>query len=403
MYKTKVIAGVDVGTSKVTVLLGEIHEGSKLNVIGLGQSSSQGIVKGEIVDYHLASDCVHAALLAAESQAGVSIDGVYLAQSGGHIEGFPSEASVNIRDTEGSVQQDDADHVCSLAQGRELPENRTTIHHLRRPFVLDGRQVDTPVGLEGDRLEVSYWTMHGDSRKISDSIHIINAFNLHVDDIVLAGLASSAAVATPDQKKSGALVIDIGRGTTDYALFMGGFCMRAGCLPIGGDHISNDLSIGLRMRLKQAESLKLRYGSAILEHKDKTERVWLNNDFEIGDRPIPLWSIEKIIELRVSEIFEVVLKKLGGQFNPDKLASGVILAGGTSKLANIDQCAENVFGIQAHAGDNSAMATGELKDTQFSTALGLLHYGLQYQSENSYSKHRQSSIFGRLKSLFQKA
>lgn len=403
MYKTKVIAGVDIGTSKVTVLLGEIHEGRKLNVIGLGQSSSKGLLKGEIVDYHEASDCVHAALLAAEDQAGVSIDGVYLAQAGGHIEGFPSEASVNITSPDGCVQQEDVDQACSLAQGRELPENRTTIHHLRRPYKLDGRMVESPVGMVGDRLEVGYWTMHGDSRKIGDSIHIINGFNLHVDDIVLAGLASSAAVADADQKKNGALVIDIGRGTTDYSLFIEGRCVKAGCLPIGGDHISNDLSIGLRMRLKQAESLKLRYGSALLEHKDKTEKVWLNNDFEIGDRPVPLWSIEKIIELRVTEIFEVVRKKLGVHFSPEKISSGVILCGGTSKLSNIDACAESVFGIQAHAGDNSAMASGELKDSQYSTALGLLHYGLQYQSEKSYSKHRQSSIFGRLKTLFQKA
>lgn len=393
---SKVIAGVDIGTSKVTVLLGEIYEQGKLNLIGLGQSSSKGMLKGEIVDYHAASDCVHAAILSAEHQAGVSIDGVYLSLSGGHIEGFPSEASVNVTAPDGRVQQEDIDQVCKLAQGRELPENRTVIHHLRRPYKLDGRLIKSPVGLEGERLEVSYWTMHGDSRKISDAIHTINGFNLHVDDIVLAGLATSAVVVTPDQKKNGVLVLDIGRGTTDYALFTDGRCVKAGCLPIGGDHISNDLSIGLRMRLKQAESLKLRYGSAKLEHRDKTEKVWLNNDFEIGDRKIPLWSIEKVIEMRVTEIFEVVRKKLGAQFSPEKISSGVVLAGGTSSLANIEECAENVFGIQAQLGDNSMMASGELKDSQFSTALGLLNYGLQYRSENSYRSHRKGNVFNRL-------
>ncbi|MDQ8204417.1 cell division protein FtsA [Pelagicoccus sp. SDUM812003] len=403
MYRTKVIAGVDIGTSKVTVLLGEIVEGSKLNVIGLGQSSSKGLVKGEIVDFHEASDCVHAAILAAEQQAGVQIDGVYLAQTGGHIEGFPSEASVNITAEDGRVRSEDIERASALAQGRELPENRTVIHHLRRPYKLDGRAVASPIGMEGEHLEVSYWTIHGDSRKISDSIHIINGFNLHVDDIVLSGLATSAAVATEEQKNNGTLIIDIGRGTTDYALFWNGRCMKAGCLPIGGDHISNDLSIGLRMRLKQAESLKLRYGSAVLEHRDKNEKVWLNNDFEIGDRPIPIWSIEKIIELRVTELFEVVRKKLGAHFVPEKLSGGVILAGGTSKLAKIAACAENVYGIPVHIGDNASMASGELKESQYSTALGLLRYGLQYQSEKSYQTHRQSGIFNRLKSLFQKA
>ncbi len=400
MYKTKVIAGVDIGTSKVTALLGEVVEGRKLNVIGLGQSSSRGMLKGEIVDFHQASDCVHATLLTAENQAGVKIDGVYLSQTGGHIEGFASEASVNVTSDDGRVRQEDIEQASALAQGRELPENRTTIHHLRRPYRLDGRMIESPVGLEGDRLDISYWTIHGDSRKISDAIHIINGFNLHVDDIVLAGLATSAAVADRDQKAHGALIIDIGRGTTDYALFLEGRCMKAGCLPIGGDHISNDLSIGLRMRLKQAESLKLRYGSAVVEHKDRTEKVWLNNDFEIGDRPIPIWSIEKIIEMRVSEIFEVVRKKLGVLYMPEKIASGVILAGGTSELRNIVKCAENVFGIPAHLGDNSSMASGELKESQYSAALGLLHFGLQYQNEQSYAKHRQSGIFNRLKTLF---
>lgn len=398
---SKVIAGVDIGTSKITVLLGEIVEGRSLNVIGKGLSSTLGVLKGEIMDYEKASNCVHAAILEAETQAGVRIDGVYLALSGAHIEGFSSETSVNITSADKRVLPGDIETAASLAQGRDLPENRTIIHHLRRPYKLDGRIVESPVDLEGERLEVSYWTIHGDSRIIGNSFHIINGFNLHVDDIVLSGLATGAAVATLDEKSNGALVIDIGKGTTDYALYLNGRCMNAGCLPIGGDHISNDLSIGLRMRLKDAESLKLRYGSAVVEHRNKTEKVWLNNDLEIGDRAIPIWSIEKIIELRTTEIFEIVRKKLGVQFQADKISSGVILAGGTSQLANIEKCAESVFGIQAHVGDNSAMAAGDLKESTYSTALGLLHYGLQYQSEKEYSDHRQSGIFKRLKSLFQ--
>ncbi len=403
MYRSKVIAGVDIGTGKVTVLLGEIVEGRSLNVIGMGQSSSKGMQKGEIVDFHSAGDCVHAAILMAEKQAGVRIDGVYLSQSGGHIDGFASEASVNLTSASGRVTSEDIEQASALAQGRELPENRTVLHHLRRPYRLDGRVVASPLAMEGERLEVGFWTVHGDSRKIGDAIHIINGFNLHVDDMVLSALASSAAVTSRDERENGALVIDVGKGVTDYALHLDGRCVMAGCLPVGGEHISNDLSIGLRLRLKQAESLKLRYGSAIVEHKDKSERVWLNNDLEIGDRPISIWSIEKIIEARVTELFEVVRKKLGGQYHPEKLASGVVLAGGSAGLRNIAKCAEAVFEVPAHVGDNASMATGELKDSQYSVALGLLHYGLQYQSEKEYASHRQSGIFRRLKGLFQKA
>jgi len=396
---SKVIAGVDIGTSKVTVLLGEIYEEGKLDLIGLGQSSSKGMAKGEIIDYHAVSDQVHAAIHSAEKQAGVGIDGAFLSLSGGHIEGFASEASVNVTSPDGRVQQEDLDQACRLAQGRELPENRTVIHHLRRPFRLDGRSMENPVGLEGERLEVSYWTLHGDSRKISDAIHTINGFNLHVDDIVIAGLATSAVVVSQEEKDGGVLVLDIGMGTTDYALYSRGRCLKAGCVPIGGNHLSNDLSIGLRMRLKQSESLKLRYGSAKVVHKDRSEKIWLNNDFEIGDRKLPVWSIETIIELRMVELFEVVRKKLGASYSPERVSGGVVLCGGTSNLPHVESCAEGVFEANARVGDNSSMAQGELVDTQFSTALGLLSYGLQYRSERAYNKHRTGSVFNRLVGL----
>lgn len=400
VYRSKVIAGIEIGTSKISVLLGEIVEGRSLNIIGLGQSSSKGVLKGDIVDFHDASDCVHAAILSAEDQAGVKIDGVYLAVSGSDIEGFPSEASVNVTSRERRVSMEEIQQVSSLAKGRDLPEERAVIHHLKRPYRLDNRAVETPLNLEGDRLEASYWTVHGNARKIGDAIHIINGFNLHVDDVVLSALASGSVVASDEEKKNGCLVIDIGQGATDYAVYQDGKCVMAGSLPIGGDHISNDLSIGLRMRLKQAESLKHRYGTAVVEHKNKTEKVWLNNDFEIGDRPIPLWSIEKIVELRMTEIFEVIQKKLGAYGRRERLSGGLVLCGGGASLRRVDDCAESVFGVQARIGDNGTMASGELRESQYSVVLGLLKYGLQYQSRLG-SEDRRAGLFGKLKGLFQ--
>jgi len=404
LSKSKVIAGIEIGTSKVAVLLGEIVEGRSLNVVGLGQCPSRGILKGEIVDFSEASDCVHAAIIAAENQAGVKIDGAFLAQSGPGIEGFVSEASVNIASDDGCVRPEDVSQLAALAQERELDESRMVIHHLRRPYRLDGRVVESPVGMQGDRLEVAYWTAHGDARKISDAIHVVNGINLHVDDIILSGLAAGSAVATMEEKANGVLAIDLGQGTTDYALYGDGRCLTAGCLALGGDHISNDLSIGLRMRFKQAESLKQRYGSAILETAGREEKVWLNNDFEIGDRPLPLWSIEKIVSLRAAEIFEVLRKRLGALLKPERLAGGVILTGGGSRLRNIEACAQRVFGCPARLGDNRAMASGELRDPEYSVALGLLRYGLQYQSAREEAAAlRQSGFIGRIKEIFHKS
>ena len=397
MYRSKIIAGVEIGTSKVSVLIGEITEGRSLNIIGLGQSSSKGVLKGDIVDFHEASDCTHAAILSAEEQAGVKIDGVYLAVGGSDIEGFSSEASVNVTSGSNRVTNEEIEQVSGLAKAREIAEDRVVIHHLRRPYRLDNRLVDAPLNMEGDRLEANYWTVHGNARKIGDAIHIINGFNLHVDDVVLGALATGSIVATEEEKRMGCLVIDIGKGSTDFAVFQGGRCVLAGCLPLGGDHISNDISIGLRMRLKQAESIKYRYGSATVEHKNKGEKVWLNNDFEIGDRPVPLWSIEKIIELRTTEIFQVVQKKLGTYGRSERLSGGIILSGGTSKLRNIEACSEAVFGAPTRKGDNSALATGELRDPQYSVVIGLLKYGLQYQATGDEMEGRQSGLFGKLK------
>ena len=399
MYKSKVIAGIEIGTNKISVLLGEIVEGRSLNIIGLGQSSSKGVLKGDIVDFHDASDCVHAAILSAEEQAGVKIDGVYLAVSGSDIEGFPSEASVNVTSRDRRVSMEEIRQVSTMAKGRDLAEDRAVIHHLRRPYRLDNRSVEKPLNLEGDRLEASYWTVHGNARKIGDAIHIINGFNLHVDDVVLSALAAGSVVASDEEKKNGCLVVDIGQGATDFAVYQDRNCVMAGSMPIGGDHISNDLSIGLRMRLSQAESLKHRYGTAVVEHKNKTEKVWLNNDFEIGDRPIPLWSIEKIVELRMSEIFEVIQKKLGTYGRRERLSGGVILSGGGANLTRSDNCAELVFGVPTRIGDNGTMASGELRESQYSVVLGLLKYGLQYQSKVG-PEGQPAGIIGKLKGLF---
>lgn len=397
MYKSKIIAGIEIGTGKIAVLLGEIVEGKSLNIVGKVQCSSQGVLKGDIVDIYEARESVHAAILSAENQAGVKIDGAYLAISGTHIEGTARTASVNVSGEQECVSKEDIRQLAVISEERELPENRTVIHNLRRPYLLDGRVVGFPEGMHGEKLEASRWMVHGDARKLSDAIHVINGFNLHVDDVILSGVAASAAVTTVEERDSGTLVIDMGGGTTDYALYSHGKCMIAGALPIGGDHISNDISIGLRMRLKQAEALKIRFGSAVVEHKDKSEKVWLNNDLEIGDRPVPLWSLEKIIQLRATETFEVVRKKLGAMYRPDKLGAGVVLTGGASQMRGIERCAAVVFNVSVRLGDNASMAQGELKEAQYSTALGLLHYGLKTQnSEHSYAAAESHGIWKKI-------
>ena len=403
--KNRIIGAVEIGTHKVAALIGEFAGGRRLNIIGLGACSAQGVIKGSIVDYKAASDCAHAAIEAAERKAGARIDGIYLAQTGAHIDGFYHEGSVNVSSADNLVDRDDIATVCELARNKELPAERSVVQYLRRPFRLDGQPVPNPESLSGRKLEVGYWTVHGDKRRISDGIHLINGFNLKVDEIILASLASGTMVTAPEERRNGVLVLDIGRGTTDYVLYRDGYPWITGVVPVGGDHLTNDLALGLRLTSGQAEAMKLRHGSAIITSRDRNEKVWLNGDFAIGDRHFPRQAVEQITAVRITELLEVVKKKLGPAFVPEMLGAGVVLTGGTSKLMAADEAAAAVFGVAARRGELPTNLADELRDSQYSTVLGLLYYGLNQINERhpSLQPRRHGGLMERFTRLFANA
>ncbi|MFT3867435.1 MAG: cell division protein FtsA [Nibricoccus sp.] len=396
--RTKYIGAVEIGTSKVTVLIGELSQGRSLSIIGFGECQSRGVVKGSVMDFRSASDATHSALLAAESNAGVRIDEVYLAQTGGHLEGFYNEAAVNVSAADNMVSTVDIDTVCRLAKGKALPEGRMVVHNIRRPFRLDGRLVPDPEHLVGHRLEVGYWTVHGQENKIADNIHVIRGFNVPVAELILSSLATGTMVTSAEDRQNGVLVIDIGGGTTDYVLYYDGCAYTTGVVSVGGGHVTNDLSLGLRLTEGQAEKLKIRFGRGTVTARDKSDKVWLNGDFAIGDRQFPRQAIEQITSARVWEIFEVVKKKLGMTFVPERTAAGVVLTGGTSKLPGIAEAAAKVFGTTARLGETPGYINENLRDPGFSTALGLLYFGLNSSAEAaaSSSRRRSAGFFSRL-------
>jgi cell division protein FtsA len=401
--KNRIIGAVEIGTHKVAALVGEFAGGNRLNIIGLGACSSQGVIKGSIVDFKAASDCAHAALEAAERKAGARIEAVYLAQTGAHIDGFYQEGSVCVTRADNLVSREDISTVRVLSRAKELPADRTVVHHLRRPYRLDGQVVPTPENLSGRKLEVGYWTVHGDRRKISDGIHLINGFNLKVEEIILSSLAAGTMVTSPEERRNGVLVLDIGRGTTDYVLYREGYPWITGTIPVGGDHLTNDLALGLRLQTGQAEAMKLRHGSAVIISRDRNEKVWLNGDFAIGDRHFPRNTVEQITSVRITELFEVVKKKLGPAFAPQMLGAGVVLTGGTSKLTAIEEAAANVFGVITRRGELPTNLADELRDPQYSTVLGLLFYGLNQTNERHSSKQQGGGLLSRITRIFTNA
>ena len=393
------IGAVEIGTSKITVLVGE-YTGRELAIIGCGECQSRGVIKGTVVDYKAASDCTHAALEQAERDAGERIQCVFLSQSGGHLEGFYNQAEVNVKAADNMIDQGDIDTVSDLAKAKELPAGRMVVHHIRRPFKVDGRLVPTsPENLVGQRLEVGYWTVHGLEQRLADHIHVIRGFNLEVRELVLSSLASGHMVTTAEERQHGVLAIDIGAGTTDYVLYRDGVPHTTGVVPVGGAHLTNDLSIGLRLTENHAEKLKLRFGRAVLQARDKAEKVWLDGNFAIGDRQFPRQAIEQIVAARTWELLEVVRKRLGNAFVSETCAAGVVLTGGTAKLPAIAECAGKVFGVPAHLGEAPAGVSENLRDPGYHTALGLLYYGLSSQTDRA-SLRRRSGILSRVSRLF---
>jgi cell division protein FtsA len=394
------IGAVEIGTSKVTVLVGE-YSGRELAIIGRGECTARGVIKGSVVDFKAASDCTHAALQMAERDAGESIDRVFLAQTGAHLEGFYNEAAVNVASADNLVSAADIGTVCHLAKAKELPAGRSVVHHIRRPFRVDGRLVPgSPENLVGQRLDVGYWTVHGQEQRLADNIHVIRGFNLEVKELVLSSLAAGHMVTTAEERQHGVLAIDLGAGTTDYVLYRDGAPHTTGVVTVGGAHLTNDLAIGLRLTETQADKLKLRFGRADIVTRDKAQKVWLDGNFAIGDRQFPQQTIEQITSARIWELLEVVRKRLGGAFSPETCAGGVVLTGGTSKLPGIAEAAARVFGVPAHVGEAPQWVRENLRDPGYHTALGLLYYGVSAQAEDTAPDRKSSGFVTHFKRIF---
>lgn len=382
MSGNSVIGAIEIGTSKVVVLVGEVVNGRRLNIIGLGESTSEGVRKGEIVDIRAASSCTHAAISAAEKSADCAIEGVYLATSGSHLDGFNNSGVVTVENADNWVRQSDLARASANARGKALPPGRVYIHHIKSGYVLDGRPVQTPIDMQGARLEANYWHIHGDEQKVGAQLRVVNGYGLEVEDMVVSSIASGCMVASEEEKQAGVLVLDIGQGATDFVLYRNKHIIRTGVIPIGGDHFTNDLSLGLRVSYKHAENLKHRYGKAIIDRTDRHESVMLVGDLMIGDRPIPRLAIYKILHARADELFVILKNRLGSLLSVQNLPGGVILTGGGSRLGELDSLAENVLGVPVRPGRNPEWVSHpQLREPEFSGALGLLYYGL--------SAHRQ--------------
>lgn len=365
------------------VLVGELDGRRHLNIIGKGQSTSHGVRKGEIVDLKAAAGCTHAALIAAEKNAGANIEGVYLAASGSHLAGFANRGVTNVSASDGSIRNADVARASADAKSKALPADRVYVHHMRTGSLVDGRRVDNPLAMVGERLEMTYWHVHADERKIQNMIRVVNGFGLDVEDVIVSSIASGSIIASQEEKAAGVLVVDIGSGASDYVLYRNGCIQRSGVIAVGGDHFTNDLSIGLRINASNAENIKHRCGKAIVDKRDKQEQVLMYGDLRIGDRPIPRNAIYRILHARAEELFMILKNKLGSALNAQNLPGGVILTGGGSALHSLGEAARPVLGVEVRLGESPSWVRDiALRRPEYATVFGLLYYGLSAQQSD---------------------
>src|SRR5258705_2590257 len=265
-----VIVGLEIGTSKVCAVVGELNAGGSLNIVGLGQSRSRGVRKGEIADASTVADDVRNAIVEAEQMADVEIRSLFLGVTGGHIRGFTNRGVHPVVSADREICEEDVEDVIKNAKAINLPAENYVLHAIRQHFLVDGQDgISDPVGMLGARVEVDVHVIHGNFNRFQNPIRVVKGLQLEVDAIVFNGLGSSLALLTTEQKELGALVLDIGGGATEYVVYSGGIIKHTGVLAVGGDHLSNDLAYGLKMPLGRAEELKIKYGGAIVEDSDK--------------------------------------------------------------------------------------------------------------------------------------
>lgn len=376
--RSSTIVGLDIGTSKVCAVVGEINEAGALTIVGLGQSKSSGVRKGEIVDFNLAQEDIRNAIVEAEQMADVEIRSVYLGVTGPHIRGFNNRGFHPVASHDREIVPEDVEDAIKNAKTINLPAENRIIHVVRQHFLVDGQEgVLNPVGMFGARVEVDVHVVHGLYNRLQNPIKAVKALQLEVEDIVFSGIATALAVLNTQQKELGALIIDIGSGVTEYAVYTRGVIKHTGVLAVGGDHVSNDLAYGLKVPLGRAEQLKIDYGSAILDDRARGQSIALSNDLGIHERNISLEHVRRIMSARLEEIFEIIAQELEEAGVLNQVREGVFLAGGCSRIPEIQRLASRIFGLPVCVANTSSISglKSALDQPEFATAIGLARYG----------------------------
>lgn len=398
------IVGIDIGTSKVVALVGEITTEGKLNIIGMGSHPSQGLKRGVVVNIESTVQSIQHAVEEAELMAGCQVYSAYTGIAGSHIRSINSHGIVAIRDRE--VTQTDVDRVIDAAKAVAIPADQKILHILPQEFIIDNQDsIREPIGMSGVRLEAKVHIVTGAVSAAQNIVKCLKRCGLTANDIVLEQFASSQSVLSEDEKELGVCMIDIGGGTTDIAIFTDGSVRHTAVIPIAGDQVTNDIAIALRTPARNAEEIKIKYACALQDLADTNQMVDIPT---AGDRParhISRRALAEVVEARYEELFTLVAAEIRRSGLEDLIAAGLVITGGASKVEGAAELAERIFRMPVRIGapQNITGLPDISNNPIYATGVGLLIYGMQQrESQNeAIMQGNMKSLWGRMRGWFQ--
>lgn len=425
MSSRRIITGLDIGTTKICTIIAEVTSNDDFEIIGIGFSSSKGLKKGVVVDIDKASNSIRESINKAQIMAGVEVKSAFIGIAGSHISSINNHGVVAVSGDEKEITENDIDRVMEAAQIISLPAEEEIIHVIPREFIVDGHKgIKDPLGMSGVRLEVETHIVKGSSTSIQNLVKSVIRAGIEVDDIVLEPLASSKSVLTEDEKELGVILVDIGGGTTDIVVFHEGSIVATYVLPVGGNHVTHDIAIGLRTPISEAEKLKIHYGTTLNAVDNDEEAEKEDNYIEVlsasgeNKREIPRSLLTNVIEPRTSEMYDMINRQIYSAGPKDLTPAGVVLTGGASLLDGSAELAEGVFDLPVRLGKPDYVyglsdviddplyknKDGKIPKAIFSTVIGLIEYGRENEPnelKGENEKEITESFFNKIKSWFQ--
>ncbi|MCD6038737.1 MAG: cell division protein FtsA [Gammaproteobacteria bacterium] len=407
MGKNKdLMVGIDIGTSKVVAIVGEVTAEGHLNAIGLGTHPSEGLKKGVVVNIESTVQSIQNAVEQAEMMAGCQIYSAHVGIAGSHIRSFNSHGIVAIRNRN-EVTQSDVDLVVNAAATVAIPADQKILHILPQEFIIDSQDsIREPIGMSGVRLEAKVHIVTGAVSAAQNIMKCLKRCGLMANDMVLEQFASSQSILTEDEKELGVCMIDIGGGTTDVAIFTEGLIRHTAVIPIAGDQVTNDMAIALRTPTRNAEEIKLKYACALQDLADTNLMIDIPS---MGDRPrrsISQRALAEVVEARYEELFRLVADEIRRSGLEDLLGAGIVLTGGGSKVIGAVELAEHVFKIPVRIGAPRGITglSDVINNPIYATGVGLLLHGMQQRGNQSEVTAAPSmkNLWGRMKGWFQR-